>query len=150
MRTTYCLRMTRSLVATKIRNQRTLLQRNHVEPSRFVLARMKQLAEDAAGAGSAPTLLGIEGSAARLYFEQFAGMLKPEDGDALPAFDFDGRNRRPPRDPINALLSFAYSLLAKDLTIVWAVCTCSRVMNAGPIEATRDRRPTRQRPGVPA
>jgi CRISPR-associated protein Cas1 len=34
------------------------------------------------------------------------------------AFDFDGRNRRPPRDPVNALLSLAYSLLAKDLTIV--------------------------------
>lgn len=114
----FCLLMARSVVATKIRNQRTLLQRNHVEPSRFVLARMKQLADDAADAASAPTLLGIEGSAARLYFEQFAGMLKPEEGDELPPFDFDGRNRRPPRDPVNALLSFAYSLLAKDLTIV--------------------------------
>ena len=32
-------------------------------------------------------------------------------------FDFEGRNRRPPRDPVNALLSLAYSLLAKDLTV---------------------------------
>jgi CRISP-associated protein Cas1 len=114
----FCVRLARSLVATKIRNQRTLVQRNHVEPSRFVLARMKQLAEDASAAGSLPTLLGIEGTAARLYFEQFTGMLKPEEGDELPPFDFDGRNRRPPRDPVNALLSFAYSLLAKDLTIL--------------------------------
>jgi CRISPR-associated protein Cas1 len=79
---------------------------------------MKQLSEEAANASSQATLLGIEGTAARLYFEQFAGMLKPEEGDELPAFDFAGRNRRPPRDPVNALLSFAYSLLTKDLTIV--------------------------------
>ena len=110
-------RLACDIVSTKIRNQRTLLQRNHVEPSRFVLARLKQLAEEAAGASALATLLGIEGAAARLYFEQFAGMLKPEEGDELPAFDFTGRNRRPPRDPLNALLSFAYSLLTKDLTI---------------------------------
>lgn len=114
----FCLRVARGIVATKIRNQRTLLQRNHVEPSRLVLTRMKQLAESAAAAGSLATLLGLEGTAARLYFEQFAGMLKPEPEDDLPAFDFDGRNRRPPRDPVNALLSFAYGLLTKDLTIV--------------------------------
>jgi CRISP-associated protein Cas1 len=114
----FCLRVARSLVATKIRNQRTLLQRNHTEPSRLVLARMKQLAGRAEEAGSQATLLGIEGTAARIYFEQFAGMLKAESEDELPAFDFDGRNRRPPRDPVNALLSFAYSLLVKDLTIV--------------------------------
>jgi CRISPR-associated protein Cas1 len=114
----FTLHVAQEIVATKIRNQRTLLQRNHVEPSRFVLARLRQLADDAAQAGSQPSLLGIEGSAARLYFEQFAGMLKPEEGDELPRFDFDGRNRRPPRDPVNALLSFAYSMLAKDLTII--------------------------------
>jgi len=114
----FSLRFAQDIVATKIRNQRTLLQRNHVEPSRAVLSRLKQYAEDAAHASNLASLLGLEGTAARLYFGQFAGMLKPEPGDELPRFDFDGRNRRPPRDPINALLSFAYSLLAKDLTIV--------------------------------
>lgn len=114
----FTLAVTRDIVATKIRNQRTLLQRNHVEPSRFVLARLKALADEAAGAAGLATLLGIEGSAARLYFEQFAGMLKQEDGDELPAFGFEHRSRRPPRDPVNALLSFAYALLTKDLTIV--------------------------------
>lgn len=43
-------------------------------------------------------------------------MLKLEDEDA-PPFDFARRNRRPPRDPVNALLSFAYSLLAKECTM---------------------------------
>ncbi|MEX1128056.1 MAG: CRISPR-associated endonuclease Cas1 [Vicinamibacterales bacterium] len=114
----FTLAFARDIVATKIRNQRTLLQRNHVEPSRTVLARLKSLAEHALEVSSLESLLGVEGTAARLYFEQFSGMLKPEEGDELPAFEFEQRNRRPPRDPLNALLSFAYSLLAKDLTIV--------------------------------
>lgn len=114
----FTLSFAREVVATKIRNQRTLLQRNHLEPSRGVLARLKGMAADATQAGALESLLGIEGTAARLYFEQFAGMLKVEGDEELPVFQFAHRNRRPPRDPVNALLSFAYSLLAKDLTIV--------------------------------
>jgi CRISPR-associated protein Cas1 len=57
-------------------------------------------------------LLGTEGQAAALYFAQFHRMLKtPTPGRS---FDFKTRNRRPPRDPVNALLSFAYALLVKD------------------------------------
>jgi CRISPR-associated protein Cas1 len=111
--------LARQLVAGKIRNQRTLLQRNHVEPKRATLAGMKEMADRAEGASSLQELLGIEGNAARLYFGDFAGMVKPDEaaGAAEMNFDFDGRNRRPPRDPVNALLSLAYSLLAKDLTV---------------------------------
>ena len=69
----------------------------------------------------AENLESLLGSAARLYFEEFAGMIKPGDEPESTAggfsFDFEGRNRRPPRDPVNALLSLAYSMLAKDLTI---------------------------------
>ena len=57
-------------------------------------------------------LLGLEGQAAALYFANFGRMLKAKVPGA--AFDFTTRNRRPPRDPVNALLSFAYALLAKD------------------------------------
>jgi len=115
----FALRIARDLVASKIRNQRTLLQRNHVEPPGLVLRRLKHLAQQAQEAEALDELLGIEGTAARLYFEHFTGMVKVEDeATRLPAFDLQGRNRRPPRDPVNALLSFAYSLLAKDLTIV--------------------------------
>lgn len=114
----FSLALARDIIATKIRNQRTLLQRNHVEPSRLVLGRLKSLADEGLAAPSLESLLGIEGTAARLYFEQFAGMIKVEDGDGMPRFEFGQRNRRPPRDPVNALLSFTYSLLAKDLTIV--------------------------------
>jgi len=113
----FCLRIARQIVASKIRNQRTLLQRNHVEPPAVVLKRLRRLAQDAADAEDLASLLGIEGVAARLYFEHFGGMLKRDDQNDLPPLDIVGRNRRPPRDPVNALLSFAYALLVKDLTI---------------------------------
>lgn len=118
------LRLSRKLVAGKIRNQRTLLQRNHIEPPQTALRQMKILAEKAETVFELESLLGIEGSAARVYFSEFAGMLKSENidnahrgGAAEFSFDFTQRNRRPPRDPVNALLSLAYSILVKDLTI---------------------------------
>src|ERR1035437_68444 len=73
------LSLARSLVAGKIRNQRTMLQRNHIEPGKIAVGLMKAAAENAERAGSLESLLGIEGSAARIYFEQFAGMIKPGD-----------------------------------------------------------------------
>jgi len=120
----FCRKLAGRLVAGKIRNQRTLLLRNHIEPPVRVVAEMKAMAERAERCESVQELLGLEGNGARLYFGQFQGMLKveQEDGDGLPGdggfrFDFQGRNRRPPRDPVNALLSLAYSMLAKDLQI---------------------------------
>jgi CRISPR-associated protein Cas1 len=121
----FCLRFARMLVSGKIRNQRTMLQRNHVEPPAGPIAFMKCMQEDAERATSIEELLGIEGCAARTYFENFAGMIKADEADGAringsPEFTFDflRRNRRPPRDAVNALLSLAYSVLAKDLTIV--------------------------------
>ncbi|HEX4130378.1 MAG TPA: CRISPR-associated endonuclease Cas1 [Pirellulales bacterium] len=116
----FCLRLARALVAGKIRNQRTLLQRNHVEPPASALVQMKCAMADAEHAASFDELLGIEGNAARVYFQNLSGMVKPDDpfGKSDLNFDFTHRNRRPPRDPVNALLSLAYSLLAKDLTVV--------------------------------
>ena len=117
----------RGFVHGKIRNQRTLLMRNHVDVPRGVLRALKHLAASALHTHSSGHLLGIEGAAAGLYFEHFAGMIKtgeddnggdPGDGvqETFP-FAFRERNRRPPRDPVNALLSLAYSLLAKDCVL---------------------------------
>lgn len=119
----FCLRFARALVSGKIRNQRTMLQRNHVEPPSRSIALLKCHYEEAEKAESLEQLLGIEGNAARIYFENFAGMIKLNEGSQEKnnrdfSFDFNGRNRRPPRDPVNALLSLGYSLLAKDLTFV--------------------------------
>ncbi len=112
----FCLRLARGFVASKIRNSRTLLRRNHGAPPLLVLAELEQLARKAERAEALDALLGLEGTAARSYFGAFTGMLK---GDAAlgGTFDLDGRNRRPPKDPINALLSFVYSLLTKDFAL---------------------------------
>lgn len=120
------LRLARAWVAGKIENQRTLLRRNHPDapqPALDDLARHIQLAHRAE---SIPSLLGIEGNAARLYFSAFPGLLRPRDvepwADDAFTFHFDKRNRRPPVDPVNALLSFGYAILAKDLTLAcWTV-----------------------------
>lgn len=115
------LALARRLVAGKVRNQRTMLQRNHLEPNPQSLLSLKQMLEQAERATSLEQLLGVEGNAARVYFSDFAGMIKVDAGGEKNSpqfhFDFSGRNRRPPRDAVNALLSLGYSLLAKDLTI---------------------------------
>jgi len=80
------------------------------------LREMKALAEATESAPGLPELLGVEGNAARLYFEAFPSLLRASGGGEL-GFDFTTRSRRPPKDPVNALLSFAYSLLAKDLAV---------------------------------
>lgn len=107
-----CLMLARGIVASKIRNCRTLLRRNVEAPADVQLFELEQLAKKAEGAGALASLLGIEGTAARTYFGAFPDML---GGKLSEHFEMDGRNRRPPRDPINALLSLAYSLLTKEL-----------------------------------
>lgn len=69
-----------------------------------------------AEAAQAPeSLLGLEGNVARHYFGRFAAMLKPREFDA--DWDFDARNRRPPKDPVNAMSSFVSALVAKECTV---------------------------------
>jgi CRISPR-associated protein Cas1 len=112
-----CLVFAKTLVRDKALNQRTQLRRN-APPSAdldLVLNDIERLAARASEAPSAEVLLGIEGNAARCYFSHFAQMLKPRDFDAT--WDFESRNRRPPRDPVNAMLSFTYALLAKECTV---------------------------------
>ncbi len=122
------LSLARQFVCGKIRNQRTLLMRNHLEPPEASILRLKRASEDALSAASMEVLLGIEGAAAGQYFQHFAGMVKVEDdlpgleptggsGQRSFNFSFNHRNRRPPTDPVNALLSLAYSMLAKDCTL---------------------------------
>lgn len=111
------LALARRFVATKVRNCRTLLRRNADGLDDAVLRRLKELADQAQATGSAESLLGVEGTAARVYFEAFPSMLKKQ---GAAGFSFEGRNRRPPRDPVNAMLSLAYSLLVKDLTVTLA------------------------------
>jgi CRISPR-associated protein Cas1 len=105
-----------AFVAGKIRNGRTLLRRHGGEGVRRVIGQLAELARRAESERSSASLLGLEGTAARLYFEHFPALLRaPHDG--VGRFDLEQRNRRPPRDPVNALLSFAYTLLVKDTVV---------------------------------
>ena len=124
-----CLSLARQFVHGKIRNHRTLLMRNHLEPPEPVILKLKRASEDALVATSIEELLGIEGAAASQYFQQFNGMVKIADELASEHnpikdtkqlafnFNFTNRNRRPPTDPVNAMLSLAYSMLSKDCTL---------------------------------
>jgi CRISPR-associated protein Cas1 len=105
----------RRFISSKILNSRTLLRRNGTNVNREVLRQLRESAIDAEMALDFQELLGIEGNAARVYFQSFNKMIKNKD--AAGVFDFNGRNRRPPSDPVNALLSFAYSLLTKDIVV---------------------------------
>ncbi|MEW6744993.1 MAG: CRISPR-associated endonuclease Cas1 [Planctomycetota bacterium] len=108
------LELARAFTAGKIRNSRTMLRRNHAPPPRPTLRELARLTREAEHCRAMDSLLGIEGAAARAYFSHFAGMLK---SDEPASFDFRSRNRRPPKDPVNAMLSFVYSLLVRDLTV---------------------------------
>lgn len=115
------LAVARRMVAGKIRNQRTLLRRNARAPVESERSELARIEERALRAGDAAGLLGHEGAAARVYFGRFASLLAPPRPLPTP-FVFAGRNRRPARDPVNALLSFAYALLVRE-----TVDACLRV-----------------------
>lgn len=103
--------LAREIIRAKIHNQRVMLMRNGEAPKRAIQL-MASFRDATARAYDLNELLGIEGTAAALYFEYFDTMLK---GGSKWRFNWKGRNRRPPRDPVNALLSMGYSMLAKEL-----------------------------------
>lgn len=110
--------LAQEMVHGKILNCRTLLRRNargDIGPETDALQR---LADQARHADNFGTLLGIEGTAARLYFGALPTVFNEGAAGFAAEFTQLGRNRRPPRDPLNALLSFCYSMLTKDLVAV--------------------------------
>lgn len=115
-----CLELGRTFVAAKIRNARTLLRRNwrgEQSPERE-LGELAHWARRAEHARSVDELLGIEGNAAAIYFAAFRHLLA--ESALAQGFAFEKRNRRPPTDPVNALLSFAYAMLARTVTVTLA------------------------------
>jgi CRISPR-associated protein Cas1 len=108
----------RGLVRGKVRNCRVLLRRNARDDVTVALGTLAAIADKAQQALSVPTLLGLEGAAANVYFSSFPVMLRPSSRLPGVGFDFSRRNRRPPTDPVNCLLSFVYALLVKDLVAV--------------------------------
>lgn len=104
--------LARLMIQGKIYGAAAVLHRyakNHPELADLtpVEERLKALAGLVSAVNEESHLRGIEGIAAKEYFGVFGRMLRISD----PTFFFTGRNRRPPKDPCNALLSFAYTLL---------------------------------------
>ncbi|MEA2061397.1 MAG: CRISPR-associated endonuclease Cas1 [Thermodesulfobacteriota bacterium] len=65
---------------------------------------------------SRDAIRGIEGAGTRIYYSVFNRMIRNDD------FSFKGRNRRPPKDPVNALLSFVYTLLTNEVLSAIKIC----------------------------
>ncbi|NLK52276.1 MAG: CRISPR-associated endonuclease Cas1 [Syntrophomonadaceae bacterium] len=108
----FCLALSKKIIVAKVKNQITILrryQRNRPETSvRNIIDAMAKLIPLMERVYNKNQLMGHEGVAARYYYQGLAALVEPE-------FTFSGRNRQPPRDPFNSLLSFAYTLLMYDL-----------------------------------
>lgn len=111
--TSFRVEISKRILAAKVRNGRALLQRHHwnyaLPELPNVIELMAQGRERLFEQTTLEGLLGMEGNCARVYFGAFGRMVRAE-------FEFTTRSRRPPRDPVNALLSFGYSLLCSELT----------------------------------
>jgi CRISPR-associated protein Cas1 len=114
-----CVSIVRNLLAGKIHNQRVVLARGwrdhgekltNVSAFQHALKRLKRIPYRLLQSDNVDLLRGLEGEAAQSYFGVFNQLIRVDS----PLLHFGGRNRRPPRDAFNALLSFFYTLLAHD------------------------------------
>lgn len=120
LETAWALETARAIVQGKLHNARTLLRRyaRRKESDAPVSAEgslsaaadeLTALIESAGRCQSVNSLSGVEGRGAAVYFGAFRALI------TAPGWTFEGRNRRPPRDPVNALLSFGYTVLLHNL-----------------------------------
>ncbi|GAB4434088.1 MAG: CRISPR-associated endonuclease Cas1 [Anaerolineae bacterium] len=109
----FALNAARAMVQAKLRNSRTLLLRYNRELHQPELAaaaeRLAELQGRADRVNTVNSLLGVEGVGAAVYFEALPRLFKHDH------WRFSTRERRPPTDPINVLLSFGYTLLSRQL-----------------------------------
>lgn len=111
-------KIARNFIVGKIYNARSVLERakrdhalavdvNSLSEASHEMLRLSRLAKNSSALA---VLRGFEGEAASTYFSQFNELILQKKG----YFKFAGRVKRPPTDPVNALLSFAYTILAND------------------------------------
>lgn len=109
--------LAKHIVAAKVRSSRMLLlrfRRNHSSTPQLekAIKRLKQIIEQLKGVTAYGTILGLEGEAASHYFLAFADMFKSNESKLL----FNKRTRRPPKDPVNAVISLLYSVLGQEIS----------------------------------
>ena len=108
------LEIARNIICAKLFNSRWTVERTlrdhplRIDTDQFSTCsqQLKKSTDNARCAADIDTLRGIEGEAAQIYFSVFDDMILQQKDD----FRFSGRNKRPPKDNVNAMLSFAYSL----------------------------------------
>lgn len=104
--------MARRILGAKLANCRYIILRHHHNNPSPLLSRVAdELAQAAKRLDEQPDVeacMGVEGTAARAYFQALGSMVRRE-------FAFAARTRRPPRDPVNAMLSFGYALLLTEI-----------------------------------
>lgn len=138
------LKIARNMIAAKLANARNVLQRANRDHGKKDDSRTETLSKasnritrcirTAGQATNLDSLRGIEGEAATYYFSAFSHLLTSD------IFVFDGRNRRPPTDPVNALLSFFYNLLTHDCRS--ALESCGLDPQCGFLHRDRPGRPS--------
>lgn len=115
----FCVALSKRFVAAKLANMRTIVMRyarsqaNLSQDSAAIT--LKEAAQGAGSSDALNAILGYEGLGSREYFGALKNIIKPP-------FVFTDRNRRPPRDPVNAMLSFAYALLENYVERAVSVC----------------------------
>lgn len=113
----YALHLSKLFIGGKIQNYRNILRRfirdnGDDEAIERVCEELLRCKRRVLNAESIDSVRGIEGEAATAYFGVFSRLLLNRKED----FVFEGRNRRPPKDAINAMLSFVYTLICNDMT----------------------------------
>jgi CRISPR-associated protein Cas1 len=117
------LKLSRRFIVAKVANSRRVLmrqQRDHKELKpklKGAIGDLQASVDDALRADDLGQLRGLEGDAARTYFSVFRYLIRSEES----GMNFNGRTRRPPKDPANAALSFFYVMLTKDVA---TACEC--------------------------
>ena len=115
----FCLALAKRLVEAKIKMQLGFLLRASRETGREIedvqasISNIRKLLSPLHRTESVGSLRGFEGMVGANYFKALPHLVSDEAGDAMKP---DGRNRRPPKDRCNALLSYGYALLLKDIT----------------------------------
>lgn len=108
------LKMAKVIVRNKIENQISLVRKHRYKKEfspKKELEKMKNLQESLTECKTANEILGVEGMCSNLYFSCFAHMIECK-------YEFKGRNRRPPKDPVNVILSLGYTFLTREVCMV--------------------------------
>lgn len=128
------LGLARELLTAKVANQATLLRRSLGNIREVGLLRSIQ--SSIAGTDTWQAALGLEGEAASIYFDAFPRFLVTDSRDE---FAWSGRTGRPARDPLNAMLNYAYGMLLSDC--IRAIVSCGLDPHAGFIHSSNRNKP---------